>query len=201
MYNLFLADTSTSNASSGTEELKKIFTQPAVYIVLGVIVLLILVFVIARRFIKAQPGTEVLVLRDGKVHKVITDKESKRYFLKFFKDKVGATVNVTEQSYNTDKVLINDGPDALYKLHLVIKYQVTDSTTFYPMVNKFNDYFAESLNDDLRVFAQNNGAALIVKDFDTNKEKIISYLNNLYKEIAVEINDIKIKAIEPLGRR
>jgi len=200
MKNLFLADTSGST-TSGTEQLKKIFTQPAFYIVIGVIVLLIILFVIFRRFVRAHEGEEVIVLRKGKIFKILTAKDEKRYFLRFFKDKVGATINMNEQTFSSDKVFINDGPDALYKLHFAVKYKVVNSEAYYPKANNFADYFAESLNDECRLFAKVNGASLIIKDFDGNKKKIISHLNNVYLQNGVEITDFKINAIEPFGRK
>ena len=201
MNNLILQATDNTNQGSGTkEQLMKILKSPVLYIVLGAIVLLIIVFYLIRRFIKAKPNAVTIVVRKGQIHKVVDDKNPK-YFLVPFADKVGAIISLNERELNSDKLFINNGPDALYKVNYTLKYKVTNPVEFYKYVNNFQDLIIKKLNDDLREYADQGNALVLVKDYRANNELILSLINKAIEEYQVEALSFKINLIEPMGRQ
>lgn len=195
---------STSNGedadnSASLGQLLEIFKKPAFYIVVGVIVLLIVVVYIFRRFIKVAPNTATVV-KNGSNTKILLE-SNKRYFLKPFIEKVAVTLPLYEQETESDQLFINDGPDKLYKVRYDMKFKVVDAEKFYPFYNNFNKFFENTINEKLRAYSEEKSAAFIIKDFSKNKADIVNYLNEVLKENAIEIIDMKIKAIEPVGVR
>ena len=201
MNNLILQATNNTNQGSGTkEQLMKILKSPVLYIVLGAIVLLIIVFYLVRRFIKAKPNAVTIVIRHGQIHKVVDDKNPK-YFLVPFIDRVGAVISLNERELNSDKLFINNGPDALYKVNYTLKYKITNPVEFYKYVNNFQELIIKKLNDDLREYADQGNALVLVKDYRANTDLILSLINKAIEEYQVEALSFKINLIEPMGRQ
>ena len=201
MNNLILQATDNTNQGSGTkEQLMKILKSPVLYIVLGAIVLLIIVFYLVRRFIKAKTNAVTIVVRHGQIHKVVDDKNPK-YFLVPFIDRVGAIISLDERELNSDKLFINNGPDALYKINYTLKYKVTNPVEFYKYVNNFQELIIKKLNDDLREYADQGNALVLVKDYRSNVDLILSLINKAIEEYKVEVLSFKINLIEPIGRQ
>ncbi len=201
MNNLILQATDNPNQGGGTkEQLMKILKSPVLYIVLGAIVLLIIVFYLVRRFIKAKPNAVTIVLRKGQIHKVVDDKNPK-YFLVPFIDKVGAIISLNERELTSDKLFINNGPDALYKVNYTLKYKVTNPVEFYKYNENINNLITKKLNDDLREYADQGNALVLVKDYRVNSDLILSLINKAIEEYQVGALSFKINLIEPMGRQ
>ena len=195
------ADSSGNGSGSGSmESLKKIFTNPIFYIVLGAIVLLIILVYIIRRFVKAKPNATTIIVRGGKVYKVLDEKNPKA-FLVPFRDSIGAVIANNEKEFNSDKLFINNGPDALYKVNYTLKYRVIDPKEFYPFTDKLDKVLPAKLNDELRLFADQGNALVIVKDYRENGQKIIDLINKAVEEYHIEVSAFKVNLIEPLGRK
>lgn len=192
---------STASKTSGTlEAIKNAFKGPVPYIIIGAIVLLIIAVYLIRRNVKAIPNTVRIVVRHGQVYKVI-DESNPKYFLVPFTDSIGANISLNEQSFASDKLYINDGPDALYKINFVIKYQVTDAVKHFEYVNNFSNLATTKINDDLREYADNGNAMNIVKDYRQHNDELIALLDKSLSDYGVKVNSFKINFVEPLGKK
>ena len=196
-------ETSSSSSTSGaseklTETLKQMVASPIFYIVLGAIVLLIIAFYFFRRFIKATPNAVKVVVRKGKIYKLIDEKEPK-YFLVPFTDRVEAVISLEERDLATDKLFINNGPDALYKVNLSLKYKVANVTEFFPYRENIGELIVARANEVLREYADEGHALDIVKDYRKNEKLILELLNKGVEEYSVEITSFKVNYIEPIG--
>ena len=201
--NLFLTSTSSS-ASEGSgggsmESLKKLFTNPVLYIVLGCIVLLIIVVYLIRRFVKARENAATIVVRRGKIYKVL-DKNNPKCFLVPFMDSVGAIITDSEKEFSSDKLFINNGPDALYKINYTLKYKVKNPKEFYKYLDKIQNILPVRLNDELRLYADQGNALVLIKDYRENTKSIIEVINKAVAEYSIEVTDFKINIIEPMGK-
>lgn len=194
------ATSSTADSGASLESLGEIFKNPILWAVVGGIVVLILIVYILRRIVRPQAGVWKIIERGGKLHKII-DGNSKLIFMIPVKDKMIASVADNTKNFASDKLYINDGPDALYKLTYAIEYKVKDINNFYPIIERLDNTLAERINDDLRTFADMNGAELILRSFKENKDKIIAALNESFDKNGIEILGFKIKSIEPLGKK
>ena len=202
--NLFLTSTSSS-ASEGSsggsmESLKKLFTNPVLYIVLGCIVLLIIAVYLIRRFVKARENATTIVVRRGKIYKVL-DKNNPKCFLVPFMDSVGAIITDSEKEFSSDKLFINNGPDALYKINYTLKYKVTNPKKFYKYINNLNNLLPVKLNDELRLYADQGNALVLVKDYRDNSSKILEVINKAVGEYYIKVTEFKINIIEPMGSK
>ena len=201
---LFTSEGTSNNSGDGTEQMgdffKKMFNGPVFYIILGGIVLLCVLFYLLRKITKPQQGAVVIIVRGGQIHKVLKDGD-KNYFLAPFKDRVGAVISLREQDITTDRLFINNGPDALYQVNYTLKYKVVDPETFYKYNESFADRVATKINDDLREFAYAGNALILVRDYGSNAEKILKLLNESLEDFSVEATSFKINLIQPLGRK
>ena len=188
-----------SGGGSSTESLKKIFTSPILYAVLGGIVALILIVYLVRRMVHATPGATTIVVRGNKIQKVV-DANCPKYYLVPFRDRVGAIITEGEKEFSSDKLFINNGPDALYKINYTLKYTILDPVAFYPYLNKIQDLLVAKLNDELRLFADQGNALILVKDYRENAAKILEVINKAIAEYQIEATSFKINLIEPMGR-
>ena len=189
----------TSESGGATESIKKFFTNPVFYIVLGAIVLLIIAIYLLRRFVNAKPNATIVVVRKGKVH-VLVDENNPKYYLVPFRDSVGAIITNSEKDFSSDKLFINNGPDALYKINYSLKYKVLDPKEFYPFINSLPNELPTKINDELRLYADQGYALDIVKDYRQNEKKIIDIINKSIEKYHIEVTAFKVNLIEPLGR-
>ena len=118
------SEAASSSSSGGgtagaTESLKKLFTNPVLYIVLGALVLLIIVVYLIRRITKPAKNATTIIVRGGQIHKVLEEND-KAVFLVPFRDSVGAVITHTDKEFSSDQLYINNGPDALYKIHYTL---------------------------------------------------------------------------------
>lgn len=191
-----------NNEQEGADSLEKImeiFKNPIFYVVIGVIVILIILFYFARRFIKVASNTAIIV-KKGDTTKVLLE-NNKRYFLKPFVEKIVVTIPLYEQEVESDQLFINDGPDKLYKLTYKMLFKITDAKNFFPLYDNFKKIFEDTINEQLRALTEEKNASFIIKEFTKNKDEIVNFLNGVFNENAIEILDMKIKAIEPIGVR
>ena len=119
-------DSSSSSGSTEkiTEFLKNMVKSPWFYVVIGAIVLLIIAVYLLRRIVKPAGNIAKVVVRGGKIFKLV-DENSPKYFMVPFKDSLGAVIGLDEKEFSSDKLYINNGPDALYKINYTLKYKRT----------------------------------------------------------------------------
>ena len=189
-----------SSTSKLTESLKNMVKSPIFYIVIGAIVLLIVAVYLLRRIVKPRNNTSIIVVRGGQIHKVINENDDK-YFLVPFTDRVGAVISLGEKEFSSDKLFINNGPDALYKINYTLKYKVKDPKEFYKYNDNIGNLISQKLNDDLREYADKGNALVLVKDYREHASEILSLINKALEEYSIEALSFKINLIEPLGRK
>ena len=200
------SETSSAASSSGAgagggslESLKQIFANPILYVVLGALVLLIIAFYLFRRFVRPTPNATTIIVRGGQIHKVLKEGDGK-YFMVPFKDSVGAVIVNSDKEFSSDKLFINNGPDALYKINYTLKYRIVDPVKFYPFAEKLPNTLPAKLNDELRLYADQGNALVLVKDYRENASKILEVINKAVGEYEIEVIEFKINLIEPMGR-
>ena len=200
------SETSSAASSSGAgagggslESLKQIFANPILYVVLGALVLLIIAFYLFRRFVRPTPNATTIIVRGGKIQKVLKEGDGK-YFMVPFKDSVGAVIVNSDKEFSSDKLFINNGPDALYKINYTLKYRIVDPIKFYPFAEKLPNTLPAKLNDELRLYADQGNALILVKDYRENASKILEVINKAVCEYEIEVIEFKINLIEPMGR-
>ena len=191
---------SNGTSESTMESLKKIFQSPVLYIVLGCLVALILVVYLIRRVVRATPNATTIIVRKGQIHKIV-DEANPKYFLVPFTDSVGAVITAGEKEFSSDKLFINNGPDALYKIHYTLRYKVVDPKAFYPFLNRIDSLITERLNDDLRLYADQGNALVLIKNYREQASVILSVINKALAEYQIEATSFKINIIEPLGSK
>lgn len=188
-----------SNGGRALGSLKQIFTNPILYIVIGVIILLCLIIYFIRRFIKARPNAKTIIIRRGKIYKVL-DRNNPKCFLVPFIDSIGAIITDEEKIINSDKLYINNGPDALYKINYTLKYKVINPEEFYRFIDNLQNILPVKLNDELRLYADQGNALILIKDYRNNANKILEVINRAVAEYYIEVIDFKINIIEPMGK-
>ena len=189
----------TGSTESITKALKDMVKSPVFYIVIGGLILLIIVVYLLRRIIKPRPNLVSVIIRKGKIYKLIDDKSSS-YFMVPFADKLGAVISLNEKELSSDKLFINNGPDALYQVNYTLKYKVIDPKEFYKYNDNINSLIINKLNDDLREFADAGNALVLVKDYRENSAKILELINKALEQYSIEALSFKINLIQPLGR-
>lgn len=190
---------SNSSAERITNALKDILKNPIFYIVIGVLFFLVIVFYFAKRIIKSKPNIAYLIIRKKEIHRVICDGDS-TYFLMPFFDKIGAVISLSEEELNSDKLFINNGPDALYQINYTLKYRVLNPREFYKFYETIQELIVTSLNDGLRRFADEGNALMIVKDYRDNSSEILKVVNGELEKFSIEATSFKINLIKPLGK-
>ena len=172
--------------SDGTvDKLMEITKSPVFYIVIGAIVLLIIVYYLYRRFVKAGPGKVVVITRKGKPFKLLREGDQK-YFMVPFVDSLGATISLNEDSFTSDKLYINNGPEHLYKINYSLDYKVVDPELFYKKMQNFKDNAETQINSDLRAFADNGNVSKIINEYRTYNDKILSVVHDSITPFGVE---------------
>ena len=205
MYQSLLTSVADSSSQEGgtsggsLQSIKKLFTNPILYVVLGCIVLLIIVVYLIRRFVTAKDNTTVIIARHGKIFKVL-NKDNPKYFRVPFIDSIGAIITENEKEFSSDKLFINNGPDALYKINYTLKYKVKDPKEFYKYLNNIQNILPVKLNDELRLYADQGNALVLVKDYRENASIILEVINKAVKECFIEVTEFKINIIEPMGK-
>ena len=204
LLNVLSSVNSESNNESGsteklTESLKNMIKSPVFYVVIGAIVLLIILVYFLRRIVKAQANTKTIIVRKGKIYKVI-DESNPKYFLVPFVDRVGAVISLNEKELNSDKLFINNGPDYLYQINFTLKYKVTNAEEFFKVMNSIEQKMIADINDTLREYADKGNALVLVKDYRENTKVILDLINKAIASHSVEAVSFKINLIQPLGR-
>lgn len=192
--------TSQGGAADGlTDAIKNIFKSPIFYIVLGVIVVAIIAFYLYRRLIKARANQVSIIIRGGKIYKVVDGTNLSKYFMVPFKDRLGAVIPLNEQEFNSDKLYINNGPDALYRVSYSLKYKVVEPEEFYNHISNFQKEAEIRINDDLREYADKGNALKLVKDYREYSKDILVLINKSLGRYGVQASSFKINYIEPTG--
>ena len=194
------ASETTDKTSGSMEALKKFFTSPVFFIILGVLVALIIAIYFIRRFVKAKHNASIIIVRHGEIYRVVNE-TNPRYFKVPFTDKVGAVISHEDQVLNSDRLFINNGPDALYKVNYSLTYRVVDPKKFYKYCNNINELLQTKLNDELRLYADEGHALDIVKDYRAKAEKLLEVINKAVEKYSIKVSEFKINSVEPLGRK
>ena len=197
---LILAETETEvdSTQSGTEQLMKIFKSPKLYIGLGVFIGLIIIIYLIRRFVKGRNDSVLVITRKGKFYKLL-EGDNSRYFLVPFMDSASSRISKSEMTFATDKLFINDGPDHLYKIKFSFQYKVTDFEMYFNNQNDFQSLLEVKINDTLREFSDEGNANILIKDYKTNNDKIISLLNKASENMGIEVLSFKVNYIQPMN--
>lgn len=182
------------------ETFKNMIKSPIFYAVIGGLILLIIVVYLLRRIVKPRTDAVAVVVRKGTIYKLI-DEKSNKYFLVPFVDRVGAVISLSEKELSSDKLFINNGPDALYQINYTLKYKVVDPKGFFKYNDNIGNLVINKLNDDLREFADAGNALVLVKDYRDNASKILELINKAIESYSVEALSFKINLIQPLGRK
>ena len=194
----------TSETDNSTEGIKdvliKIAKSPIFYIIIGSFILLVVLLYILRRVIKPKPNAVSIILRRGKVFKII-DEKSKSFFMAPFIDKLGAVISLGENVLSSDKLFINNGPDALYQIDYTLTYKILDPEKFFDVKDDIENLIVTKINDDLREFADKGGALLLIKDYRNYSTKILDLINLAISPFSVVALYFKINLIQPLGRK
>lgn len=195
----YSAGNSGSSSESLTKALKNMVKSPFFYIVIGALVLLIILVYLLRRIVKPRNNTVSVIIRNGRIHKLV-DEKSSSYFMVPFVDRVGAVISLNEKELSSDKLFINNGPDALYQVNYTLKYKVTDPKKFYKYNDNINNLVIAKLNEDLREFADAGNALVLVKEYRQNNAKILELINKAIQPYSIEAVSFKTNLIQPLGR-
>ena len=191
--------TSDSSTEKITSALKSMVQSPVFYVVIGALVLLIIAVYLLRRIVKPRAGVVTVVVRRSGIHKLV-DEKSSNYFMIPFIDRIGAVISLKEQELSSDKLFINNGPDALYQINFTLTYKVLDPQVFYPYNDNIQKLVVEKMNEDLREFADSGNALMLIKDYRENAAQILELINEAIKPYCVEATAFKINLIQPLGR-
>jgi len=141
-----------------------------------------------------------VAVRNGKIYKLV-DEKTPRYFMVPFKDRLGGVIGLGEKDLATDKLFINNGPDALYKVNLSLRYIVSDIGAFFQYRDNIADLAIKAINVDLREYADEGHALDIVKDYQENESLILGLLNKSVEKYSIEVVFFKINYVEPVGKR
>ena len=204
--NLFLVLADEASGESGgttekiTQALKNMVRSPIFYIVIGAIVLLIIAFYLIRRIVTPSNNVVKVVVRKGNIYKLI-DESSNKYFMVPFTDSLGAVISLRDRELSSDKLFINNGPDALYKINYTLGYKVVDATKYCKYRDSFQNDIVLKINDSLREYADNGHVNEIIKDYRNHSKDLVALINTLIEDCGVEVLSFKVNFIEPLGKK
>lgn len=85
----------------------------------------------------------------------------------------------------------SSGPDALYKINYALKYKATNPKEFYKYLDKIQNILPVRLNDELRLYADQGYALVLIKDYRENAKSIIEVINKAVAEYSIEVTDFK----------
>ena len=192
--------TDEANESSGTmERLLEIFKNPVFYIVVGAFVALIIVVYLLRRFVRAIPGHVVVVVRKGKIRKLVGEND-KTYYRVPFADSVGAVIQLNGNEFTSDKLFVNNGPDHLYKFNYTFAYDVVNPELFYKSIDGVQEKIEKQINDSLRLFADNGNASKLINDYRSEEKAILDVITEAMSQYGIEASSFKVNFVEPIGR-
>ena len=180
MNKLFMFLTSSGGDSNNTDKftdtMKNMVKSPVFYIVIGAIVLLIILVYLLKRFVTPSKDVAKIVVRHGSIYKII-DENSQKYYMVPFKDGLVASISLSEREMISDKLFINNGPDALYKINYTLSYQVSDVAKYFPVRDNFQNLVVVKINDSLREYADEGNALHIVKDYREYTKDILKIID------------------------
>lgn len=188
-------DTSSSTTSSSWSDLLK---KPALWIVVGVIVGLALAWYFWKRFIKAKDNYAIIVLKHGEIENVISNNEGdlKSKYLVPFIETSTSPIQLKGNVISNDKLMINDGPDKLYKITFKMVYDVKDVKTVYKTL-KDQNVMTERLNDCLRAYAYAGNVETIIKKYVEGEKELVKVINKEFEVNGIEVQSFKILSIAP----
>ncbi len=189
-----------SSSDAALESLKEVFKNPIFYIVIGSCFALGLLFYFVRRNVRAKENCVIVIVRGGKVYKLV-DRNNPCYYLVPFRDRVGAVLILDRRELSSDELYVNDGPDVLYQISYSLSYRINDPGVFYGCMNSLDKKMVVCINEAVQEFASIGNASIIVKNYRQNTERILTLLNDAVKDLGVLVESFKIVYILPLGKR
>lgn len=198
--------TSSSSAeetgeSSGTmEKVLAIFKNPMFYIIVGGLFVLIVIIYFVRRFTRAKANTAIVIVRGGKIFKIL-DEKNPHYYRAPFIDSIGAVISLSEKTFTSEKLFINNGPDHLYKINYTFIFKTNNPERYFNcLLDGTQEIIETRINDSLRLFSEKGNASLIIKDYHSSEKSILKEINNAIDELGVEAVSFKVNYIEPIGK-
>ena len=201
---IILSSTSESSLEGQTqsneafEKMSAFFKSPAFYISVSCLIVLILLFYFLRRFVRKKSGYTIVVVRRGKIHKLINDNQP-NYYLVPFVDSIGAMVSMEEREFESNKLFINDGPDRLYKIDYTLGFKVCNVEAFFKVGENINTIIEVKINDALRSFADEGNVDKLIQDYRSSEQDILNVINFSMMALGLKPLSFKINYIEPLG--
>ena len=197
---IFVEESTESSTDKLKQSLQNLLKSPFLYIVLGVIVLVIIAVYLFHRIVKPELDTIKVVLRKGKMQKLV-DEKSSFYFLVPFIDTLWAVILLNEKELSSDKLYVNNSPDALYKINYTLTYTIIDVSKFFPKRESFTNEVISKINDSVREYADQGHVLEIIEKYRDNSDKLVSLLNSVMEEYGAKATSFKINFIEPLGKK
>ena len=194
------AYTGEADQSNGTvEKLIEVFKNPVFYIVIGILVILVIATYLFKRFTRAKPGCVVVIVRKGKIKKIINENDG-RYYRVPFTDIVGAIISLAGNTFTSEKLFINDSPDRLYKINYTLAYNVISPEQYYLHLEGAQEAIEARINDNLRLFADSGNATMLIKDYRSYERNILNVINESIKDLGLNATSFKVNYVEPLGK-
>ena len=169
------------------------------YIVIGAFVALIIVVYLLRRFVRANPGQVVVVVRKGKIRKLIGEND-KTYYRVPFADTVGAVITLNGNEFTSDKLFVNNGPDHLYKFNYTFVYNVINPELFFKNLDGVLEKIEKQINESLRLFVDGGNASILINDYRSKEKTLIDVINESVNQFGIETVSFKVNYVEPLGK-
>lgn len=85
-----------------------------------------------------------------------------------------------------------NGLDALHKINYTLKYKVTNPKEFYKYLDKIQNILPVRPNYELRLYADQGNALVLIKDYRENTKSIIEVINKAVAEYSIEVTDFKL---------
>lgn len=89
----------------------------------------------------------------------------------------------------------------LYNINYTRKYKITNFKEFFKYIDKIQNLLLVKLNDELRLYADQGNALILVRDYRENANKILEVINKAVSEFSIEVTEFKINIVEPIGRK
>lgn len=199
--------TSTSEANTGeagqtngtVEKLMEIFKNPVFYIVISVLLGLILIVYLLRRLTRAKSGYVVVIVRKGRITKILNENDGYYYRVPIV-DAIGATIALSNNTFTSEKLFVNNGPDRLYKINYTFTYNVINPEPCFQHLDGIQETVETRINDSLRLFADNGNALMLIKDYRSCEVNILNTISESIKDLGLVAASFKVNYIEPMGK-
>ena len=181
------------------ERLLAIFKSPVFYIVVGAFIALIIFIYLLRRFTRASSDSVVVITRKGKIRKILKENDGVYYRVPFV-DSIGAVILLTDKTFTSERLFINDGPNHLYRYKYTFVYKVINPETCFNHLGNIQETIEIRINDSLRLFADNGNAQTLICNYRSSENEILKVINDAINDLGIEASGFKVDYIEPMGK-